>query len=82
MYKALKWLMGVRDEPEGEKCAYRYRVEELITNNESIPERFHDCEYCNGYPMPVGCFNYRTLDHLIGFDTMFKEHGMEKRDGK
>ena len=65
-------LMGVNEnqKPLQERCAWRYRVEELLVNDLTIPERHAKCEYCNGFP-EQNCPNYTTLTHMENFYDMF-----------
>ena len=72
MNNTLKYIMGIREEPTQEKCAWRYKVEELIRLDKEIPERHRDCEDCSGFPVDTGCVSYTTLDHLENTYNLFR----------
>lgn len=80
MNKTLKWMMGlVTEEPKGERCAWKYKVQELIDNDCQVPKKYRDCQSCNGFPVEEGCTSYTTLSHLEHFYEMFQ--GQRDRKG-
>lgn len=55
------------------KCAYRIKVEELITQGKTVPTRLETCENCTGYKTHLECSDYLDLDHLLHFRGLHLE---------
>lgn len=49
------------------KCCYRIRVLELLTQDKVIPKTLENCENCNGIKSEVNKDCYLDLEHLINF---------------
>ena len=52
-------------------CAYRIRIEQLLEENENIPNSLKECELCSGLDKLDICPDYKDLAHIIGFAELY-----------